>query len=127
MNQELLHQASMLEQHSQETEKHLSFIIEQVQELGNLYDNLSFFGSGENKILASLGRGILIPGEKTSNNFLVEVGQGILVQKNPEHIKEVVKEQIKSLNESRRYLETQLEFYSQSLQDIVHKLEEQEK
>jgi len=131
MNSEEIQQVALLERQVNETEQHMQFMLGQIQELEVFESQLSHFQSSKNKkeekILASLGKGIYTPANLTDGKLFVEVGAGVIVRKTPEQVAEIIKQQISRLRESQQYLENQLSFYSEAMQNLILKIESENK
>lgn len=124
MEQELLEKALMLKQHSEEVEKKLEFVNEQIAEMEKFCDGLEVLGkSGEKEILAPLGRKVYAKAEKKDEKLFVEVGAGVVVRKTPDEVKEIVQGQVKRFAEARAQLLAQLGAFREEFGKMVEEIE----
>ena len=124
MNEELLQRAVMLQQQSQEAEKQLAFVDEQIRELEEFSKNLDFIDeSKEKEILASLGKGVFIKSEIKEKKLFVDVGAGVLVRKTALETKKVIDGQLKKFIEARIYVVGQLEDFRKELGMMIKEIE----
>ncbi len=80
-------------------------------------DELS--GKNGEEILAPIGRGIFVPAKITSENLLVDIGNGNLVKKNISETQKILKFQGNKLNKIREELESAAENLNSELERIV--------
>ncbi len=112
MEQDILVQARALQERSEETERGLAFIEEQIHELELFQENLNLFEKGDKKeILASIGRGVSIPAQITDTTLFVEVGAGVVLRKTPAETQKIIREQIRKFDTARAQLQQQLQSY----------------
>lgn len=124
LTSEQMNQAQVLEKGLRESESQIEFINNQLSELNVFYMSLDSFSKSENnKILASIGRGVFADANLTSKELFVEVGKGVILKKNPEQVKEILAGQIRKLSETRAFLQTQIDFYMSSLQSLINLIE----
>ena len=124
MNQELILQASYLEQQSQELQENISLLDKEILDLQNFLDSLQFLeNSKEKSILASIGKGVFINASLEEKNLLVNVGSNILVKKTHEEAKKTVNSQIKKLSEAKFHLLNRLEEHRQAVHNIIKQIE----
>ncbi|MBU0760996.1 MAG: prefoldin subunit alpha [Nanoarchaeota archaeon] len=128
-NEELLQRAVMLKQQSEEIEKQLDFVSEQIKDMEQFSENLGVLqDEGAGEILANIGRGVHMKVDtKEGEKLFVEVGAGVLVRKTPEEAREVVKEQIRKFNEARRQLTAQLQEYASQFNEMLKEIEKLKK
>ena len=124
-DQEMLQKAIMLKQQSEEVERQLNFVKEQISELEKFSENLKVLDeSKEKEILANLGRGVHMKVDrKTEEKLFVEAGAGVLVRKTPKEAREIIQEQIKKFNEARLQLTAQLEEYASEFRKMIAEVE----
>ncbi|MBI5804306.1 prefoldin subunit alpha [Candidatus Pacearchaeota archaeon] len=123
MNEEMLYKAIGLKEQSEELEKNIEFVNEQLAELVSLEESLSFFDEREKEILAPLGKGIYLKSERKEDEFFVGVGAGIIVKKTPEEVRKIVQSQIVKLKETRMRIILKLEEYSREFGKMMGELE----
>lgn len=120
MNEELLYQATVLQQESEKIQEHLDAIEKQLSELSQLSGYLSHLNTTEEKeIIASLGKGIHIKANLAEKKLFVEVGSGIVVRKTPEQTIEVIGSQLKKLREFKAHLSGQKDICSRALNEAM--------
>ncbi|MDO8459716.1 MAG: prefoldin subunit alpha [Nanoarchaeota archaeon] len=128
MNEEMIARASELQQKSEEAEKNLQIINEQMSEMENFKGGLSAFKGAEGKeVLASIGRGVYIKTNIKDTNLFVEVGSGIVLKKKPEEVKNIIAEQLEKFSEAKLQLLKQLESYAKELDVMMRRLQDKDK
>ena len=124
MNEELLQKAVMMQQESQETERKLELIEEQLRELDEFSKGLELFEkSKEKEMLASFGKGVYVKSEIKDEKLFVNVGVGVVVRKSAAETKEIIQEQMKRFAQARIQLTAQLEEYSEELGRMIREIE----
>jgi len=125
MEQEILQKAMMLRAQSEETEKQLGFVGEQVQELEGFLETLEELkGSDKEEILANLGKGVYAKADRLKDEKLfVEVGAGVLVRKSPDEAKEVIEGQLRKFKEVQIQLREQLEGFAGEFREMLGEIE----
>ncbi|MBI2451810.1 prefoldin subunit alpha [Candidatus Pacearchaeota archaeon] len=127
-NEELLYQAMVLQKNSEEVERNLNFVNEQIQDFEQFSENLRFLESEENKdILAALGKGVFGKAKLEDKKLFVSVGAGVVVRKTPSDTIRIIEKQLKKFNEARIALKSQLEEYTIAFREIMKKAEELKK
>lgn len=92
-----------------EVEKYLSFINQQISELEKFLDFLSNIKTNKEKsILTYLGKGVYLPASLADGKFFVDAGAGVIVRKTLDEAMEIVSFQLKSLKESRIQISSDL-------------------
>jgi prefoldin alpha subunit len=124
MNIELLQKAQMMQRQSEEAERGLQVIDEQINELEKFNDNLDFLDKSEEKeILANLGKGVFIKSDIKDKKLFVEVGAGIIVRKSAIETRDVIEKQIKKFKEARIQILGQLEEFRGEFGRMVEEIE----
>lgn len=131
-SQEILQKAMTLRFQSEEVEKQLQFVQEQIVEMNEFTKTLdSFNESEESEILAPLGKGVYMKAKKEKGEKLfVQTGAGVVVRKTPEEAKRVITGQIKKFTEVKIHLTAQLETFRHEfglMLEEVEKLKEETK
>lgn len=123
--EELLENAIFLKQQSEEIEKQLNFVNEQLQEMEHFVEKLNILEkSDEKEFLANVGRGVYVKTErKPGEKLFVEAGAGVVLRKTPKEAKEIVSEQIKKFNEARIHLTAQLETCATQFGEMIRQVE----
>lgn len=126
---ELLQKAMQLRQESEQIEKQLEFISQQIANLDDFQKSLAFLSENkEEKIMSPLGRGVFVEAEmKKNSKLLVEVGAGVFIKKSPSETKEIIEAQIKKFREFKIQLESQLQEYISEFYEMLQEVEELKK
>jgi len=98
---EKLLELQVLDSQIKQIEEQMSRIEEQIFEVNSLIENLSELKNVKNgqEILVPVANGIFVKASVTDvNNIKVNVGSGVVVEKTLEETKEMLKEQIKSID-----------------------------
>jgi prefoldin alpha subunit len=121
----ILQRAMSLRQQSEEIEKQLEFVSEQIQELGQFNENLGVLQSSKEKeMLADIGRGVKMKVNRVEDEKLfVEVGAGVVVRKTPAEAKKVVEGQIKKFQEAKVHLTSQLQEHAEEFRKMLKEVE----
>ena len=123
--QELLQRAMQLREQSEEIERQLEFVSEQITELRQFSANLEILKENKEKeMLANIGRGVHLKVSRADEEKLfVEVGAGIVVRKTPnETIKEIEK-QIGKFAEAKMQLTAQLHKHAEEFRKMLKEVE----
>lgn len=124
MEQEILQRAMTMRQQSEEIEKQLSFIKEQIFELEQFADNLQTLKeSKEKEILAPLGKGVYVKSERLEDTFFVEVGAGVVVKKSLEDTKRIIDGQIDKFTQVKVHLVEQLEAFATQFRAMLSEVQ----
>jgi prefoldin alpha subunit len=127
-NEELMMKASFLERHSQELAEKIDYLSQQLSELEEFRSNLDALSkSKENKMLASIGKGVYVKSSLEDKKLFVNVGSGVLVKKTPEETKEIIEAQIKQFHEAKSRLMAQMEIYNGMLARTMSEIEHSHK
>lgn len=122
--EELLYRATLLKQESEETEKALNFVNEQINELENFKESLKFLEKNkEEEILASLGKGVYVKAKKENERLFVNVGADVIIRKTPQETVIVIEEQIKRFSEAKMQLLIQLQEYASNFREMLKEVE----
>ncbi|MBU0907070.1 MAG: prefoldin subunit alpha [Nanoarchaeota archaeon] len=124
-SQELLHRAMSLREKSEEIEKQLQFVSEQISELNRFAENLDvLMKNPEKEMLAGIGRGVHMKVSRAEEEKLfVEVGAGVVVRKTPKEAKEIVESQVKKFNEAKVQLTGQLHEHAEEFRKMLQEVE----
>ena len=105
MNQEQLIQLQVIEQEANQLEQQLQLIEQNLAEMQELSSGLNELeNSGEKDVLANIGKGIYIPAEIKSKELIVEVGNKNFVKKTIPETKKIIEEQIEKLNSAKQQI-----------------------
>jgi prefoldin alpha subunit len=125
MNQELLVQAGLLEEQAREIAQRIENIEREISDLSNLFETLRhLIKSKENRMIATLGKGVMVPVDLVDKNLFVDVGFGVIVKKSPDEVREIVNSQLKRLADARTTLMARFEIVTGTLQDYFKQIEE---
>ena len=107
--QELLFRYSMFERQIKEIQQQLEAVERGIIDLDTLRFGLDELVGGKGKeIFASVGKGIFVKAEITSEELNVDIGNGNFVKKTIPEAKELIEEQIKKLGQVKEELEKNL-------------------
>jgi prefoldin alpha subunit len=126
---ELIQKAMQLRQESEQVEKQIDFISQQLFDLQEFHKNLNYLNiKSSEKIMSPLGRGVFVEAEMSKDSkLLVEVGAGIFVKKTSQETAEIIEAQIKKFREYKIQLETQLQEYISEFYEMLQEVEEMKK
>lgn len=128
MDQMLLEEARTFQEQSQQIREQLTFLDSEILSLEKFKEDIEFLAKNEEKeIIASLGKGIHIRSTLKEKDLFVEVGSGVVVKKTPKETCIVIENQISKLNEARKQLLMQLEYYHHSFKKLVEKVQQSHK
>ena len=124
-SEELLEKAILLRQESEEIEKKLNFVNEQIKEMEQFIGKLDVLEKNDEKeFLANIGRGVYVKADRKENEKLfVEAGAGVVIRKTPKEAKEIVSGQIKRFIEARIHVTAQLEDYAAQFKEMIEQVE----
>lgn len=125
MNQEMLERAMLLRQQSEEAERQMEFVMQQIGEMTAFKESLDRFdASKETEILVPLGRGIYTKAHrKDEKKVFVEVGAGVVIKKEVGETIEVIENQIIKFKEVRVKLSEQLQEYAENFQEMLEEVQ----
>ncbi|MCA9485900.1 MAG: hypothetical protein KC506_03590 [Nanoarchaeota archaeon] len=123
--QEILQQAMLLRQESEEIERQLQFVNEQITDLEGFGNNLEALEkSDEKEVLSNIGRGVFMKTTRSAGEKLfVEVGAGVIVRKTPEETRKVIAEQVKKFKDAKIQLTMQLESHADQFRAMLKEVE----
>ena len=129
MENNLLNKAMQLRQESEQIEKQIEFISQQISNLEDFRKSLDFLYKNNNKeIMSPLGRGVFVEAEiSKEGKLLVEVGTGIFIKKNVPETSEIIEVQLKKFKEFKIQLEVQLQEYISEFYEMLQDIEEMKK
>lgn len=103
MDEMIAEKVQSLYNEAQALEERLMFIDQQLRELDAFKKHISELEhTKENDILASLGKGIFVKSIIDKKQFFIDVGAGIVLQKEPVDIRATIDQQIGKLGEMRQ-------------------------
>ncbi|HRZ85753.1 MAG TPA: prefoldin subunit alpha [Candidatus Paceibacterota bacterium] len=109
-----------LEQQANQFGEQLQVINQQIEELEKLKDNLKKFERSENKeMFSEFGKGIFIKAKVEKKEFLIDVGNKILVKKSEKEIISIIDEQIKKFESIKPEISKKVEQINKELNKIV--------
>ena len=124
---ELIYRLSLFEQQIRQMQAQVQAVEQGILELSSLKINLDELKNSKDKeILASVGRGIFIKSKVLSDNFIVDVGNKILVKKTIPETQNIIGEQIKKLDGAKKELEDNIEILSNEIRKIIEDAEKRQ-
>ena len=119
MNEDILQEVRALQQGSEETERQLDFVQQQINELQEFKKSLEFLGhSDEREMLAQIGKGIYVKSERRDEKLFVEIGAGVIIRKTPQETVKIIDEQVKRFEEAKIQLVQQMKDYAREFVKI---------
>ena len=127
--EELLYRAVELKNKSEDVEKNLQFIGEQIAELEDFNKSVERLEKeNEKEILANIGRGVFVKADrKIGEKLFVDIGGGILVRKTPKATRKIIEEQIIKFNEAKIKLTEELEYFAAQFRQMMEEVEKLKK
>ncbi len=125
MDKNLVMELELKYSESQEIQKRLEAIDEQMMELRVFQEGIMGIGnSKENRILAPLGKGVFIPAEIREREFFVGIGGGIFLKRRLADTNKSVEEQIENFSRMKNQLAMRLSELQNEMEKIVRDLDE---
>ena len=117
--QQLAIQFQMFEQQMQNIQQQLQAVEQAIVDMGRLNLVLDELKGGVGKeIVAPIGKGIFAKANLSSEELLVDIGEGNIIQKTIPQTKELIQEQIKKLEHAREELNKAMEEINGELEKI---------
>ncbi|MFH1917773.1 MAG: prefoldin subunit alpha [Nanoarchaeota archaeon] len=118
--QELMFKLQMFEQQAQQIQQQLQAVERAIVELSSLSLGLDELKGSEGKeIMAPVGRGIFAKTKLLSEELVVDVGGKNFVKKSIPETKELIKEQIKKLEDVKKDLENNMDMLRDELERVI--------
>jgi len=116
---ELVFKFQMFEQQMQNIQQQLQAVEQAIVDMGRLNLGLDELKGGVGKeIVAPIGKGIFAKANLSSEELLVDIGEGNIIQKTIPQTKELIQEQIKKLEHAREELNKAMEEINGELEKI---------
>ncbi|PIN90177.1 prefoldin subunit alpha [Candidatus Pacearchaeota archaeon CG10_big_fil_rev_8_21_14_0_10_32_14] len=126
--QELMFKLSMYEQQIKQIQENMEMVEQNIIELSTLnlgLDDLK--GKKDSEILSPVGRGIFVKSKLIDENLIVDVGSKKFVTKSIDEAKDVIKNQLKKLEEIRDSLNFSLEKINEEIGQFLSGVEKDSK
>jgi prefoldin alpha subunit len=121
---EILQKAMILREESEESEKQLEFVQQQITELDEFSKTLEELEKNtEKEMLAPIGKGVYAKAIRKDEKLFVEVGAGVMVRKTPDEARKIIEEQIKKFTQTRVQLTAQLEKFREEFGKMLKSVE----
>ncbi len=118
--QEMMFKLSMFEQQIQQLQQQLQAVEQGIFEMTSLSEGLGeLVGSEGKEILAPIGRGIFLKTKLLSEDLTVDIGGKTFVKKTIGEAQEMIKEQLKKLDEVKKELNDNLEKVGEEMQKVM--------
>ena len=118
--QELMFKLQMFEQQAQQIQQQLQAVERAIVELSSLSFGLDELKGSEGKeIMSPVGQGIFAKTKLLSEDLVVDVGGKNFVKKNIPETKELIKEQIKKLEDVKKDLENNMDMLRDELERVM--------
>lgn len=119
MDKSFLLRAQALHESAQELEQRLSFVDQQLIEMKQFEQSIDFIENmDEKEMLAPLGKGVFAKTMINKEQLFVDVGAGVILQKEPKAVRAILKDQTQRLEEMRKDLVSQLNVLSAQLDEL---------
>lgn len=119
MDKSFLLRAQALHESAQELEQRLSFVDQQLIEMKQFEQSIDFIENRDEKeMLAPLGKGVFAKTMINKEQLFVDVGAGVILQKEPKAVRAILKDQTQRLEEMRKDLVSQLNVLSAQLDEL---------
>ena len=116
---ELVFKFQMFEQQMQNIQQQLQAVEQAIVDMGRLNLGLDELKGGVGKeIVAPIGKGIFAKANLSSEELLVDIGEGNIIQKTIPQTKELIQEQIKRLGNAKEELNKAMEEINGELEKI---------
>ncbi len=124
MKEKLIEKAMLLRQESEEAERQISFVRQQVAELESFEKSLSELErSKEKEMILPIGSGVFMKAERNSREkIFVDIGAGIIIKKSISETREVILEQIKKFRHAEMILSERLESFSFEFMNMLEEV-----
>ncbi len=124
-NEELIRRATDLHEETQETEKQISIIDEQIRELENYKSHVnSLKNVSDQNVLSSIGKGIHVKTRFESPEIFIEVGAGVVIKKTVEETISIIEEQLSKFKQARIQLMQRLQTLTTELGTMISILDQ---
>jgi len=118
--EEILYKLSLFEQQAQQIQQQLQMIEQGVVELTNLAMGLEELnGKKDKEILAPIGSGVFVKAKLLSEDLIVDIGGKNFIKKSIPETKDMIKEQIKRLEEVYGQLTGSLDEINSQVGEII--------
>ena len=119
-SQEYLMKLQVLEQEANHLGEQAKLVDQQIDELNSLNINiLKLEKSEEDEIFSEIGKGIYVKGMLKKADLLAEVGSKIFVQKSNKEVKQIIENQIKSMNSVKNQIANKINEINGELNNII--------
>ncbi len=123
--QELVFKLSMFEQQINSINQQLQAVEKAIIDMNELDLGLNEIkGKKDKEILASIGKGIFAKAKLISDELIVDIGGGNLVNKSIEDTQGIIKKQIKKLGEAKAELNKAQEDVNKQLSEVMKEYQE---
>jgi len=118
--QKILFKLSVFEQHINQLQQQLEAVKQGIVELSSLSSDLNeIIGSEGKEVLTSIGKGIFARTKLLSESLIMDVGGKNFVEKSIPETQEIIKEQIKKLEEVEEELNGNLELVHKEVKKVI--------
>jgi len=118
--QELMYKLSMFEQQMRQMQQQLQMIEQAIMDMQIIDSGLDdIIGGKDKEILAQIGKGIFVKTKLLSEELTVDIGERNFVKKSVPETKEMIKEQIKKLEDVKKELENNQEQMAKEFEMVM--------
>lgn len=114
-------QIQMLSEEAEKIEQHVQMLDQQANELQEIRKSIEGIKntSGNQEILANLGKGIFVKAEVKSKELLINIGKETIVKKTPEETIGIIDNQLLRLTEGKQELISRIQEIQQQVQGLL--------
>lgn len=122
--QELIYKFGLYEQQIRQIQEQLQAVEQAIGDSTSISDGLNDLKDSKGKeIFASVGKGIFVKAKVDSEDLLVDVGSKNFVRKKIPETQNIIKEQMKKLEEAKNILEKNLDEINSELTTLVSEVQ----
>jgi len=122
--EEVLLRLSMLENEAKQFQEQAELVNQQIAEFEILKRSLEKINKDDEKeFLAPLGKGVFVKSEMKEKELFVNIGQGIVIRKNPEDAVKIIDRQVKQLENLGEGLIGEIEKLNMKMRELIKEIE----
>ncbi len=125
--QKIITDVQMQEHRIKQLEAQLGAIDKQINEMRGITESLESIDKTDEKnseVLLPIGRGIFVRNKLTSKNVILNIGSGVVIDKNAKDTIKLVNEQIKKLSMMSQEYQEEIISMSRKIESTISKLQQ---
>ena len=125
--QKIIMDLQMQEQRIKQLEAQIGAIDKQINEMKGITESLEAIDKTDEKdseVLLPIGRGIFVRNKLTSKNVILNIGSGVVIEKNAKDTIKLVNEQIKKLSMMSQEYQEEIIKISREIENTISKLQQ---